>query len=193
MFWRSFVVSVRLVVALGGAGLLLIGSLEAVRAATTVTLAWDPSGTPGIAGYRLYYGTSSGSYSNSRNIVGGIAGGNEHFLRIAPLLQIRLEILRRSRRSFGVHDESVIGGADAHEPFMRLVERTICRRRARTSGADGEDANRSQPLREGERVGPWGSGPATIGNLVRRVCESWEFESSRRRCHDDRSSAREVS
>ena len=107
MFWRSFVVSVRLVVALGGAGLLLIGSLEAVRAATTVTLAWDPSGTPGIAGYRLYYGTSSGSYSNSRNIVGGttttvvgLAPGQTYYFVITSFNSAGLESLPSNQVSF---------------------------------------------------------------------------------------------
>lgn len=31
--------------------------------AQTVTLAWDASASPGVTGYRLYYGTNSGSYS----------------------------------------------------------------------------------------------------------------------------------
>ena len=107
MFWRSFVVFVRLMVASGGAGLLLIGSLEAVRAATTVTLAWNPSGSSGIAGYRLYYGTSSGSYSNSRNIVGGttttvagLAPGQTYYFVITSFNSAGLESLPSNQVSF---------------------------------------------------------------------------------------------
>jgi Fibronectin type III domain len=37
--------------------------LAAYTAGTTVTLAWDPDPFPNLAGYRLYYGTSSGDYS----------------------------------------------------------------------------------------------------------------------------------
>ena len=31
----------------------------------SVTLAWDPSPGPGVAGYRIYYGATSGNYTNS--------------------------------------------------------------------------------------------------------------------------------
>lgn len=36
--------------------------------AATVTLAWDPNPEPTVAGYRLYYGTSSGYYTNSVDV-----------------------------------------------------------------------------------------------------------------------------
>src|SRR5882724_10495746 len=44
------------------------GLLLQARAATSLTLAWDPSGGSGIAGYRLHYGTSSQSYSQTRDL-----------------------------------------------------------------------------------------------------------------------------
>jgi hypothetical protein len=43
--------------------LAMVGSSSAF-AASTLTLAWDPSAGPNIAGYRLYYGPSSGNYTN---------------------------------------------------------------------------------------------------------------------------------
>src|SRR3984893_444977 len=46
----------------------IFGLLLQVRAATSLTLAWDPSGTSGVAGYRLHYGTSSHGYSQTSNL-----------------------------------------------------------------------------------------------------------------------------
>jgi len=46
----------------------LFGLLLQAQAATSVTLAWNPSGASGIAGYRLHYGTSSRSYSQTRDL-----------------------------------------------------------------------------------------------------------------------------
>jgi hypothetical protein len=47
---------------------ILIGSMSMAYAAQTVTLAWDPSSGSNIAGYRLRYGTSSGSYTQSIDV-----------------------------------------------------------------------------------------------------------------------------
>jgi Fibronectin type III domain/FG-GAP-like repeat len=46
----------------------LFGFLSEARAATSVSLTWDRSGASDIAGYRLYYGTASKSYSQIRNL-----------------------------------------------------------------------------------------------------------------------------
>lgn len=35
-----------------------------VHAVQSVTLAWDPSPDPGVAGYRMYYGVASRTYTN---------------------------------------------------------------------------------------------------------------------------------
>jgi Fibronectin type III domain len=43
----------------------LLGFLLPAQAATSLTLAWDPSGASGIRGYRLHYGTSSHGYSQT--------------------------------------------------------------------------------------------------------------------------------
>jgi hypothetical protein len=46
----------------------LFGLLLQAQAATSVSLAWDPSRASGIAGYRLHYGTSNGSYSQQIDV-----------------------------------------------------------------------------------------------------------------------------
>src|SRR5271165_6572347 len=60
---------VRRAVALGGIGLLLAGSLSQAQTTSSLTLAWNPpSDASGIAGYFVYYGTSSGSYQQVINV-----------------------------------------------------------------------------------------------------------------------------
>jgi hypothetical protein len=44
--------------------LFLVGSAYSAQ----VTLAWDPNTNPNIAGYRIYYGSASGKYSNSVDV-----------------------------------------------------------------------------------------------------------------------------
>jgi hypothetical protein len=44
--------------------ILLLGLIAQAQAAQ-VTLAWDPNSEPDLSGYKLYYGTSSGNYSNT--------------------------------------------------------------------------------------------------------------------------------
>ena len=60
---HSFLTLVLRTIAFGVIGLLLVGSLSQAHAASSVTLAWDaPNAASGIAGYRVYYGNSSGIY-----------------------------------------------------------------------------------------------------------------------------------
>jgi len=42
--------------------LLMLGA-PVVQATATITLKWEPAATPNVNGYRLYYGTSSGIYT----------------------------------------------------------------------------------------------------------------------------------
>lgn len=59
-------------------GLLLLASAAQVRASTSITLAWDPSPSPSVAGYRVYYGGASGNYTNNitvGNVTSGIVNG----------------------------------------------------------------------------------------------------------------------
>ena len=39
-----------------------------LHAAQNITLKWDPNPAPNLAGYRLYYGTSSGVYTHEINV-----------------------------------------------------------------------------------------------------------------------------
>src|SRR3984893_18357490 len=51
-----------------GSIICIFGLLLQARAATSLTLAGAPSGASGIAAYRLHYGTSSKSYSQTRDL-----------------------------------------------------------------------------------------------------------------------------
>ena len=64
MAQKSLIALVQLAVGLGGIGLLLVGLPSQAQTTASVTLAWNPSASSGIAGYRLHYGTSSGTYPN---------------------------------------------------------------------------------------------------------------------------------
>jgi hypothetical protein len=46
-------------------GLALAVGLPSAHGTQEITIAWDPSVTPGVAGYILYYGTNSGTYVDS--------------------------------------------------------------------------------------------------------------------------------
>jgi hypothetical protein len=50
------------------ASILLLFATLAVAHARNVTLAWDPNTEPDLAGYRVYYGTESGVYSNTLDV-----------------------------------------------------------------------------------------------------------------------------
>jgi len=66
--------------------LLHFGLLTGSILAADVTLAWDPVTSSGLTGYKLYYGSSSRSYSNSLNVgnattytVSGLSTGTTYF------------------------------------------------------------------------------------------------------------------
>ena len=72
-----------------GAALLLAALAASAQAQSTVTLAWDPSASPGIAGYRLYEGGASGTYTNfidvgnvTSNRVSGLVSGSTYFFAV---------------------------------------------------------------------------------------------------------------
>ena len=57
-----------------------------VHASQEVTLAWNPSSTPDVAGYKIYYGTACGCYSNAMEVgnttnatVSGLVPGIKYF------------------------------------------------------------------------------------------------------------------
>ena len=54
-----------------------------------ITLAWDPNSEPDLAGYKLYIGTSSGNYTQTRNLglttqytISDLIGGPPYFFAL---------------------------------------------------------------------------------------------------------------
>src|SRR5690348_16634209 len=48
--------------------LLCVAAASQIQAAQNVALAWNPSNGPGLVGYRLHQGTSSGSYTQTLDV-----------------------------------------------------------------------------------------------------------------------------
>ena len=98
--WHSFVVVLPRTIALGVSGLLFVGWLSQAEAASSVTLAWNPGGGSGIAGYRVHYGTSSGSYPETLNVgntttatVSGLTPGHTYYFIVTDYNTVGLESL----------------------------------------------------------------------------------------------------
>jgi len=103
----SFVALVPRTIALAMIGLLLVGLLSQAQAASSVTLAWDVSAEPGIAGYRLYYGTSSGNYSQVIDVgnttvatVSNLAAGQTYYFVVTDYNTVGLESAPSNQVSF---------------------------------------------------------------------------------------------
>ena len=65
---------------------LMMGAASAALTSQTVTLNWDPSSSANVAGYRVYYGNQSLSYTNSILVgnvtsadISGLVGGATYF------------------------------------------------------------------------------------------------------------------
>jgi Fibronectin type III domain/FG-GAP-like repeat len=83
---RSIGLIVPRTIALVFVGFLYGEFLSSAQGSSSVTLAWNPSPSSGVAGYYLYYGTSSGSYPQFINIgnttsgtVSNLAAGQTYF------------------------------------------------------------------------------------------------------------------
>ena len=68
--------------------MMIAGTASAVRAQTAM-LAWDPNTEPDIAGYRIYYGTQSGNYTQSIDVgnttayqIGGLEPSFDYFFAV---------------------------------------------------------------------------------------------------------------
>lgn len=80
------------------AALLLIIALTAqAQASSSVSVAWNPSASSGIAGYRLYQGVASGSYTNKISVnqtnatVSGLVTGVKYFFAVTAYTTTGLE------------------------------------------------------------------------------------------------------
>jgi hypothetical protein len=87
---------------------LLVGGLPAF-ALQSVTLAWDPSPEPNLAGYRLKYGTSSGSYTQTLEIgntttatVPNLSEGGTYFFVVTAVNSSSLESIPSNEVSFTI-------------------------------------------------------------------------------------------
>jgi len=72
-----------------------------------VTLAWDPSSSANVAGYRVYYGPSSGNYTNSvivgnvtTNMVSGLVASVTYFFAVTAISLDGQESLLSNEISF---------------------------------------------------------------------------------------------
>src|SRR5262245_11016432 len=67
-FARSFLLRIR-VIALVAVTIFCPCVAQHARAASTVTLAWDPNPEPEVSKYRVYYGPSTGIYTGSVDVI----------------------------------------------------------------------------------------------------------------------------
>jgi hypothetical protein len=75
-----------------------VGLISDAQALSNVTLAWDPSAGTGVAGYRLHYGITSGSYSSVTDVgntttatITGLSEGNTYFIVVTAYSAAGLE------------------------------------------------------------------------------------------------------
>jgi hypothetical protein len=108
---HSFVALVPRTIAFGVIGLLFVGLLSQAKAQATssVTLAWNPSLSSGIAGYRLYYGTSNGNYPLILNVgnttsatLSDLTPGQRYYLVVTAYNTIGFESLPSNQISFTI-------------------------------------------------------------------------------------------
>jgi hypothetical protein len=82
----------RIVACLSTAGLFATSNTSAV------TLGWDPSSSAGVAGYRIYWGGASGSYTNYLDVgnatsasISNLSGGNPYFFSVTAYNTLSVE------------------------------------------------------------------------------------------------------
>jgi Fibronectin type III domain len=86
---------------------LLFASFSSAQAAESVTLAWDPGSEADIAGYRLHYGTSSSTYTDSIDVgnatsatMSSLTAGITYFCVVTAYNTAGLESVPSSEVSF---------------------------------------------------------------------------------------------
>jgi Fibronectin type III domain len=120
------------------------------RAQNDVTLAWDPSGGPALAGYRLYSGTASGVYTQTIEVgnttsalVSNLTAGTTYYFTVTaydtsgheslPSNEVSYMVSQpghlgniSTRLNVGVDDDVLIGGFIVRGPVpKRMILRAI--------------------------------------------------------------------
>jgi hypothetical protein len=101
----------------------LFGFLLPAQAATSLTLAWDPSGASGIRGYRLHYGTASHSYSQTNDLgntttttVSNLLPGQTYYFVVTDYNTAGVESIDSNEVSFTV-STPIANGSDVSKDF----------------------------------------------------------------------------
>jgi hypothetical protein len=91
-------------------GILLVAGLVALpHTARSVSLGWDPDPEPNVAGYKLYYGAASGSYTNNIDVgnvttatIEALAGGVTYYFAARAYDTLGLESAYSDELSYAV-------------------------------------------------------------------------------------------
>jgi len=105
---KNLIPLVRSTIALGVIGLILSGLSSQAQAAASVTLAWNPSSSSGIAGYRLYYGPyNNGPYPNYIDVgntttatIPNLAAGQTYYFVVTDYNTVGLQSAPSNQVSF---------------------------------------------------------------------------------------------
>lgn len=81
-----------------GAAVLLAAGLASAQTQTSVSLAWDPCSGSGIAGYRVYWGSASHTYTNTTDVgnaakatLSGLKAGGTYYCAVSSYSSSGLE------------------------------------------------------------------------------------------------------
>ena len=101
----------------------IFGLLLQAQAATSLTLAWDPSSAAGIRGYRLHYGTTSRGYSQSSDLgntttttVSNLVPGQTYYFAVTDYNTAGVESAYSNEVSFTVIT-TIANGSDVSKDF----------------------------------------------------------------------------
>ncbi|MFO1475835.1 MAG: fibronectin type III domain-containing protein [Verrucomicrobiota bacterium] len=105
----------------------LCGLLPACANPTSVALAWDPSACPNLAGYNLYWGPSSGIYTNSTSTgtnsqytLTGLNPGSKYYLTVTAVNVFGLESVPSSELAYAAPQLKLMVAPDGSGDPNRL-------------------------------------------------------------------------